>query len=318
MEPEVRSAKALRRTRSGGWMLLAALTLAIEVAVPASQTPPTAQSVEYFEAKVRPVLAANCYDCHTDERMGGLRLDSREGLLKGGESGPAIVPGDPDKSLMIQAIRQTDKLKMPKGGRLKLEEIDALTEWVKAGAVWPTFAASVNTSSAASVGKPVPAASGNDVSAASVGKPAVAGSVTSDSPASVGKPTSVATSSTSAPAYVIKPEQRAFWSFQPLRKPPAPAVSHATWPKSDIDPFVLARLEKEGLAPVRAADKRTLLRRATLDLTGLPPTPEEIDAFERDDAADAFAKVVDRLLASPRYGESWGRMWLDVARHGEG
>src|SRR2546426_4672797 len=298
MEPEVRSAKALRRTRSGGWMLLAALTLAIEVAVPASQTPPTAQSVEYFEAKVRPVLAANCYDCHTDERMGGLRLDSREGLLKGGESGPAIVPGDPDKSLMIQAIRQTDKLKMPKGGRLKLEEIDALTEWVKTGAVWPTFAASVNTSSAASVGKP-----------------AVAGSVTSDSPASVGKPASVAAP---APAYIIKPEQRAFWSFQPLRTPPAPAVSHATWPKSDIDRFVLARLEKEGLAPVRAADKRTLLRRATLDLTGLPPTPEEIDAFERDDAADAFAKVVDRLLASPRYGESWGRMWLDVARHGEG
>src|SRR3989441_7822131 len=151
-------------------MLLAALRLAIEVAVPASQTPPTAQSVEYFEAKVRPGLAANCYDCHTDERMGGLRLDSREGLLKGGESGPAIVPGDPDKSVMIQAIRQTDKLKMPKGGRLKLEEIDALTEWVKAGAVWPTFA----------------------------------GSVTSDSPASVGKPTSAATSSTSAPAYVIK------------------------------------------------------------------------------------------------------------------
>jgi len=298
MEPEVRSAKALRRTRSGGWMLLAALTLAIEVAVPASQTPPTAQSVEYFEAKVRPVLAANCYDCHTDERMGGLRLDSREGLLKGGESGPAIVPGDPDKSLMIQAIRQTDKLKMPKGGRLKLEEIDALTEWVKAGAVWPTFAGSVTSDSPASVGKPAVAASVSTASAASVGKPAVA--------------TAAATAE-----YVIKPEQRAFWSFQPLRKPPAPAVSHATWPKSDIDRFVLARLEKEGLAPVRAADKRTLLRRATLDLTGLPPTPEEIDAFERDDAADAFAKVVDRLLASPRYGESWGRMWLDVARYGE-
>src|SRR2546426_4769591 len=265
--------------------------------------------------------------------MGGLRLDSREGLLKGGESGPAIVPGDPDKSLMIQAIRQTDKLKMPKGGRLKLEEIDALTEWVKAGAVWPTFAASVNTSSAASVGKPAVAGSVTSDSPASVGKPAVAASVTSDSPASVGKPAVAASVTSDSPAsvgkpavaaaaataeYVIKPEQRAFWSFQPLRKPPAPAVSHATWPKSDIDRFVLARLEKEGLAPVRAADKRTLLRRATLDLTGLPPTPEEIDAFERDDAADAFAKVVDRLLASPRYGESWGRMWLDVARHGEG
>src|SRR2546427_12828194 len=157
MEPEVRSAKALRRTRSGGWMLLAALTLAIEVAVPASQTPPTAQSVEYFEAKVRPVLAANCYDCHTDERMGGLRLDSREGLLKGGESGPAIVPGDPDKSLMIQAIRQTGALKMPKGGRLKPDEIETLVEWVRAGANWPSSAASTSTVSAATVGKPTSA-----------------------------------------------------------------------------------------------------------------------------------------------------------------
>src|SRR2546422_7590215 len=121
-----------RHIWTGGWMLLATLTLAIEVTGAASQAPSTAQSAEYFEAKVRPVLAANCYDCHTDERMGGLRVDSRDALLKGGESGPAIVPGDPDKSLMIQAIRQTDKLKMPKGGHLKPEEIDALTEWVKA------------------------------------------------------------------------------------------------------------------------------------------------------------------------------------------
>jgi hypothetical protein len=116
---------------------------------------------------------------------------------------------------------------------------------------------------------------------------------------------------------VIKPEQRAFWSFQPIRKAPVPAVSDATWPKTDIDRFVLARLEKEGLKPVRAADKRTLIRRATLDLIGLPPTPDEIDAFEKDDAPDAFATVVDRLLASPRYGEAWGRTWLDVARYGE-
>ena len=299
MKPEVRNASALRRTRSGGWMLLAALTMVIEVAGHANQASPTAQSAEYFEAKIRPVLAANCYTCHTDEKFGGLRVDSREGLLKGGQSGPAIVPGDPDKSLMIQAIRQTDKLKMPKGGHLKPEEIDALTEWVKAGAVWPTFAGSVTSDSPASVGKPTSAASVNIISAAS------------------DKPASAAASSTSAPAYVIKPEQRAFWSFQPLRKPPVPAVSHATWPKTDIDRFVLARLEKEGLTPVRAADKRTLIRRATLDLTGLPPTPDEIDAFERDDAPDAFAKVVDRLLASPRYGEFWGRMWLDVARYGE-
>ena len=119
------------------------------------------------------------------------------------------------------------------------------------------------------------------------------------------------------PDKVITAEQRAFWSFQPLQKPMVPAVSHGSWPKSDIDRFVLARLEKDGLTPVRAADKRTLIRRATLDLTGLPPTYEEIEAFEKDSSAGAFAKVVDRLLASPQYGERWGRYWLDVARYGE-
>jgi mono/diheme cytochrome c family protein len=271
------------RVRGAGWILLAAIPLAIEIAGEARQaTPSPPQSAEFFEARVRPVLAANCYDCHTEERLGGLRLDSRDGLLNGGRSGPAIVPGDPDKSLLIQAVRQTsEKLKMPKGGRLKPDEVEALVEWVRAGAVWPTPAAS-----AAMVGKP------DAASAAPAAKPA-------------------------GPVYVIKPEQRAFWSFQPIRKPPIPAVAHAGWPKGDIDRFVLARLEKEGLAPVRAADKRALIRRATLDLTGLPPTPEEIDAFEKDDAPDAFATVVDRLLASPQYGEAWGRVWLDVARYGE-
>ena len=268
-------------------MLLAALPLALQVGSEASQAPqppasvaaPAAGSPEFFETHVRPILAANCYDCHADERMGGLRLDSREGLLKGGRSGAALVPGDPENSLIIQAVRQTsEKLKMPKGGRLRPDEIDALTDWVRAGAPW--FNASATA--AASVAAPEKAAA----------------------PAA-------------APAYVIKPEQRAFWSFQPLAHAPAPAVSHASWAKSDIDRFILARLEKEGLTPVRAADKRTLIRRATLDLTGLPPTPDEIDAFEKDDSPEAFAKVVDRLLASPRYGEAWGRMWLDVARYGE-
>src|SRR3954470_14582874 len=270
-------------------ILLAALPLAFQIAAEARQaaapgTAPAPPSSEYFESYVRPVLAANCFDCHAEEKMGGLRLDSRDAMLKGGRSGPALVPGDPEKSLIIEAVRQTRAtLKMPKGGRLKPAEIEALTEWVRAGAAWP---AAVQTASAS--------------------KPA-------DSPAAA-KP---APASTSSPAYVIKPEQRAFWSFQPLHASPAPAVSHTSWPKSDIDRFVLARLEAAGLAPVRAADKRTLLRRATLDLIGLPPTAEEIDAFEKDDTPDAFAKVVDRLLASPHYGETWGRLWLDVARYGE-
>jgi len=290
-------------------LAFAALTLAIGIGIEAQPGP---ASAEFFEAKVRPVLAASCFDCHTDQQYGGLRLDSRDGMLKGGTSGPAIVPGDPEKSLLIQAVRQTsDKLKMPKGGRLKPEEVDALVEWVRGGAQWPAYAAS-----AASAGKPsdaAPGASAANPSAAAPGASAANPSAAAPG-ASAGKPEAVALKS---PAYIITPAQRAFWSFQPIRKPLVPAVSHGDWAKTDIDRFVLARLEKEGLTPGGAADKRTLIRRATLDLIGLTPTPEEIDAFEKDESPEAFATVVDRLLASPRYGEAWGRMWLDVARYGE-
>jgi len=221
------------------------------------------EGTDFFENKVRPVLANNCYACHTNSEMGGLRVDNRESLLKGGKSGPAIMPGDPDKSLLVQAVRQTGELKMPKGGKLKPADVAALTEWVKMGAPWPE-AAKIN---------PV--------------------------------------------AYVITPQQRAFWSFQPLREPPIPQVKEKSWVKNDIDRLVLAKLESEGLKPVAAADLRTLIRRATLDLIGLPPTPEEIDAFVNDKSPRAFEKVVDRLLASPQYGERWGRHWLDVVRYAE-
>jgi hypothetical protein len=224
---------------------------------------------DYFELKIRPLLATNCYSCHTESALGGLRLDSREAMLKGGKRGPSLVPGDPDKSILIQAVRQTDpKLKMPMGSKLKDSEVADLTAWVKAGAVWPQSSA--------------PLATKTD-----------------------GK-------------YVIAPERRAFWSLLPLKDPqPPPPVKDTRWPKSPIDKFVLARLEKDGMKPVRPANKHDLLRRATLDLTGLPPTPEEIAAFDKDASPDAFAKVVDRLLASPHYGERWGREWLDVARFGE-
>jgi hypothetical protein len=159
---------------------------------------------------------------------------------------------------------------MPKkAAKLTPEEIDALVEWVRAGAPWPA--------SKAGEGRAAPVA---------------------------------------APS-VITPEKRAYWAFLALGKPPVPAVKDAGWPRTDIDRFILTRLEREGLRPVAAADKLTMIRRVTLDLTGLPPTPEEIDAFQRDSSPAAFSKVVDRLLASPRYGEAWGRMWLDVARYGE-
>ena len=221
---------------------------------------------DFFETNVRPTLATECFSCHTDSQLGGLRLDSREAMLRGGKSGPAIVPGDPDKSLLVIAVRQAGALKMPKGGKLAQDKIDAIAQWIRTGAVWPA------------AGSTPIAAKGE---------------------------------------LVVDPARRAFWSFQPLRPSPAPTVKNNRWPKTDIDRFILSRLEKEALAPVGPADRRTLLRRATLDLTGIPPTVEEVEAFENDKSPDAFAKIVDRLLASPQYGERFGRLWLDVARYGE-
>ncbi|HEY4085288.1 MAG TPA: PSD1 and planctomycete cytochrome C domain-containing protein [Bryobacteraceae bacterium] len=223
-------------------------------------------SAEFFESRIRPLLANNCYSCHTDSALGGLRLDSRESLVKGGMTGPAIVPGDPDKSLLIKAVRQTDPaLMMPLGGKLQDSEVESLAAWIKAGAVWPKTT-------------PVAVAAGK---------------------------------------MVISQERKQFWSMLPISMPPMPQVKDPKWAKTDIDKFVLANLEKQGLKPVPLANKHDLIRRATFDLTGLPPTPEEAAAFEKDNSPNAFAKVVDRLLASPHYGERWGRMWLDVARYGE-
>jgi mono/diheme cytochrome c family protein len=272
---------------------LAARQAPAPAAPPAAQGMVNAQSAEFFESRVRPILVANCYDCHTDDEKGGLRVDSREALVKGGDSGPAITPGKPDESLLVQAIRHAASApKMPKGrGQLKPEDIDALVAWIKADAPWPTATTSTPNGAGAGAG-------------------AAAGAVASATPTSTPAPVA-----SHAPKFTA--EQRAFWSFQPIHHSPVPAVRDAAWPKGDIDRFVLARLEHEGMRPVAAASKLALLRRATLDLTGLPPTPEDVDAFLKDTTPGAFAKVVDRLLASPQYGEAWGRLWLDVARYGE-
>jgi cytochrome c553 len=234
-----------------------------------------ASQVEFFEANIRPVLFDVCGECHVDDEKGGLQLDSREALLKGGDTGPAIVPGDPDKSLLMHVIRRDEGYpRMPKSGpKLSDQKIAAFADWIKAGAPWPA--------------------------------PSKVEGVAATKPAAT------------APASTITPEQRAWWSFKPLAHPAPPAVKNAEWGKTDIDRFILARLEREGLEPVRPADRRTLIRRATLDLIGLPPTPDEVDAFVADTSPDAFAKVVDRLIASPKYGEAWGRHWLDVARYAE-
>jgi mono/diheme cytochrome c family protein len=221
---------------------------------------------DFFEARIRPLLVENCYACHgPDRQMAGLRLDSRAAMLKGGAHGPALIPGEPDKSALIRAVHYTGAIKMPPPGKLPASAIDALTIWVKLGAPWPETSAATAT----------------------------------------------------AGGFTITAAQQSHWAFQPVRKPPLPAVKDTAWPSSPIDFFILHSLEQKGLRPNRPADKITLLRRATFDLTGLPPTIAEIDAFLADHSPNAFARVVDRLLASPHYGERWGRHWLDVARYAD-
>src|SRR5262249_18562441 len=192
-------------------------------------------------------------------------LDSKAGLLKGGETGPALVAGKPRESLLLKALRHEGDLHMPPSGKLAAAILSDFEMWIKLGAPDPRD----------------------------------------------GKQGSI------AEANIDWTKARQFWAFQLPRKYPLPKVKSTAWPKKDIDHFILAELEKRDLKPVGLAGKRDLLRRATFDLTGLPPTPDEIDAFLNDKSADAFAKVVDRLLASPHYGERWARYWLDVARYAE-
>ncbi|MEX2302450.1 MAG: PSD1 and planctomycete cytochrome C domain-containing protein [Bryobacterales bacterium] len=247
-------------------MQLRLLIFALLAASPLAADPAS----DFFENSVRPVLAKNCFACHSETKMGGLQMTSRELLLTGGNSGPAISPGHPEQSLLLQAVRQThERLKMPPSGKLEDEQIAALARWVQEGAVWPEH------------------------------KPA-------EQPPAAG-----------GPGYTITPEQRGWWSFQPIRKPAAPRVGDKTWSQTPIDRFVMAKLEEHKLRPAEPAAPRILLRRAYYDLTGLPPAPADVEAFERDPSPKAFAAVVDLLLASPRYGERWGRYWLDIARYSD-
>ncbi len=218
---------------------------------------------EFFLSRVQPVLEAKCLGCHASEPQGGLRMDSREALLKGGNSGPALVAGDPDRSLLVQAVRFQHDLKMPPTGALPQDETDALVRWIGDGAVW---------------------AEESDLG---------------------------------SQPYTISEEHRQHWSFQPLAGHPVPAPADASPGANAIDRFVVAKLSKEGLSPSRLADKRTLIRRVTYDLTGLPPTPREVDEFLADDSEGGYSELVERLLASPRYGERWGRHWLDLVRYAD-
>jgi hypothetical protein len=243
------------------WLVLVAVWLS----APAVRADEKAdhEGVEFFEKRIRPLLIKHCYECHSTgakKLRGELRLDTRDGVRKGGASGPAVVPGDPAKSLLVKVVNHTDPAeRMPPKGPLAAAEIADLEAWVKRGA-------------------PDPRAGGT------------------------------------APPALDLANARAFWAFRPVVNPPVPQVGGATNP---VDSFILRTLSDKGLSPTPAADRRTLIRRATFDLTGLPPTSEEVDTFLRDESPDAFAKVVDRLLASRTYGERWGRHWLDVVRYAD-
>jgi len=237
---------------------------------------PTPDQVNFFESKVRPVLAENCFRCHggdaKKEPKAGLALTTLKGMLQGGESGPALIPGDLDKSRIIEAVRyRNDNMAMPPKKPLKPAQVKVIEEWVSMGSPWPGFEGEIV------------------LQATEEGEP-----------------------------FDWAKFRKEHWSFQPVAKEMPPEVKQVDWARGDLDRFVLARLEAAGMKPNPQAEKRILIRRATLDLTGLPPTPAEVKVFLEDVSEDAFAKLVDRLLDSERYGERWARHWLDVARYSDG
>ncbi len=229
----------------------------------------TPQELEYFESAVRPLLIEKCFDCHgpqADPLQGGLSLHSRSATISGGDSGPAIVVGDSEQSLLIAAINYGDVYQMPPDSRMTAAEVAILTKWVDLGAPWP------------------------------------------DEPELTITPKE---------KFDLKLRKSAHWCWQPVKSPPVPTVIDRQWPMDPIDNFVLRRIEEAELAPPKLADRQTLIRRVYFDLIGLPPTPEQIHEFISDDSETAFAKVVDHLLASPRFGERWARHWMDLIRYAE-
>jgi hypothetical protein len=229
------------------------------------------EEIEFFEKRVRPIFVEHCYECHSvraKKLQAGLLLDSRESILKGGDSGPAIVAGAPKDSLLIDAVHH-DGFEMPPDGKLTKRTITDLETWVRIGAPWPADRSS---------------------------------RVEPDNTKQHG---------------IDLESGRRFWSFRPVSKVTPPSVSNLEWPRKKIDYFILSTLEEKGMQPSPSADKRTLIRRLYYDLVGLPPTFSEVEAFAREESADAYQSLVERLLASPQYGEQWARYWLDLVRYGE-
>jgi len=271
-------------------LALLGLTVAMMAAAAADETDRNRDAEAFFENRVRPLLAQHCQECHgADKQESGLTVTSRAAILKGGFSGPAVVPGDTDESLLIEAVRY-DGLEMPPKGRLADHEVSILEQWVRDGAVWPESAA--------------------------------AGVALGDQE-------------------VIFAAAADHWAFRPVAKPPVPVVQQRHLVRNEVDAFVVARQEAAGLEPLGLADPRTLIRRLSVDLTGLPPTAAEtasfVAAYRAGPHADVepqsmspqqrvatvrhrdrvYAELVERLLDSPRYGERWARHWLDVARYAD-
>ncbi len=244
------------------------LTAKVTFAAPEKSAP---DSGALFEKTIRPILAENCFKCHShaeNKFKGGLALDSPASILKGGETGPAIVPSQPEKSLLLQAVRQSGELKMPPKGQLTSAQVAAIEQWIKAGAPMPATVSSVPNGHAKRTGK-------------------------------------------------ITDEDRAWWAFQPIRKTAPAKLADDAWSRNEIDRFILARIRKENLKPSTEAARVALIRRLSFDLVGLPPSPAEVETFVKDRSADAYETLVDRLLASPRYGERWARHWLDLVRYAD-
>lgn len=227
------------------------------------------EQLEFFEKQIRPVLVEHCVECHGDKKQqAGLRIDSREALLKGNESGPALVPGQPGESRLVRVLRySSDDIQMPPAGKLADHHIQAFEKWVEMGAPWPTTA---------SLSTPAGSPEGKNGSAAET-----------------------------------------HWAFRPVSDPPIPTVSSLDRIQTSVDPFILSQLEAKTLTMSPPADKATFIRRATLDLWGIPPTYDEVQAFVKDPSPQAVSQLIDRLLDSPLYGQRWGRHWLDIARYAD-
>jgi hypothetical protein len=259
------------RAMKGKVRLVAFSTLAVLFIVSSLHAHEDDEGVRFFEQKVRPLLEARCAMCHSGaEPKGNLTLSSRASMLAGGISGPAVEPGKPEESLLIEAIRYASEPRMPPKEKLPEGEIALLEEWVKRGAPWPEDRAN-----------------GPEVV------------------------------EHAASSFVISPEQQAHWAFQPVLDRAAPSVSDPTWARTPLDRFIQAKLDENGLRPAAEADRRTLFRRLSYDLLGLPPDPVEVDAFVADPRPDAYERLVDRLLASPAFGQRWARHWLDVVRYAD-